>query len=134
MFLTWTRLKGVSRGTRINFLLFLQHHVGGAQQNVLAVTVRDAAHRAHRAGDDDHGIRRIRAAGERRVHAFDVVRLDPGGQAQAAGQFLGNDLLRVIAHHDVQFVPARVEIVEQTLRVKRATGSGDGNQDFHSRK
>ena len=66
--------------------------------------------------------------------AFMLLRLcvlHPGGQAQAAGQFLGDDLLRVIALHDVDFVRARVEIVEQPLRVKRAAGSGDGNENFH---
>ena len=131
MFLTWTRLNGVSRGTRINFFAFLQHHVGGTEQHVLAVSMGDAAHRAHRAGDDDHGVGRIRAAGKWRVHAFEVVRLDPDGQAQAVGQFLGDDLLGVVAHHDMDFVLARVEIIEQPLRVKRAAGSGDGNENFH---
>jgi hypothetical protein len=32
--------------------------------------------------------------------------------------------------HDVYFVPARVEIVEQPLRVQRAAGSGDGNENL----
>jgi hypothetical protein len=31
-------------------------------------------------------------------------------------------------------VLARVKIVQQALRVKRAAGSGDGNQNLHSRK
>ena len=92
--------------------------------------MRDAAHRAHGAGDDDHRVRRIRAAGERRVHAFQPVRFHAVGQAQAAGQFLGDDLLRVVALHDVDFMRARVEIVEQPLRIKRAAGSGDGDENF----
>ncbi len=90
------------------FLPFLQRHVGGAEQHVLAVAVRDAAHRAHRAGDDDHRVRRIRAAGERCVHAFERVRFHAVGQFQSTRQFFGDDLLRVIALHNVDFVLARV--------------------------
>ena len=84
-----------------------------------------------RAGNDHHRIRRVRAAGKRRVHAFDVVRLDAGRQAQAAGQFPGDDLRRVMAEHNVDFVRVRVEVVEQPLGVKRAAGPGDGNEYFH---
>src|ERR1044071_4721493 len=96
--------------------------------------MRDAAQRAHRAGDDDHRVRRVRAAGERGVHGFEIVRLDPYGQAQATGQFLRDDLLRVVALHDVDFVRARVEIVEQPLRVERAAGTGEGYEDFHTKR
>jgi len=56
------------------------------------------------------------------------------GQAQAAGQFHGDDLRRVMAHHDVDFMRARIQIIEQPLRVKRAAGSGDGNEDFQVSK
>jgi hypothetical protein len=49
---------------------------------------------------------------------------------QAVGQFHGDDLLRVIAQHDMDFVFARIQIIEQPLRVKRAGGSGDGNENF----
>ncbi|GDY19509.1 hypothetical protein LBMAG56_08540 [Verrucomicrobiota bacterium] len=35
----------------------------------------------------------------------------------------------VIAQHDVNFVVGGVEVVEQTLGVKRAAGTGDGDQD-----
>ncbi len=66
--------------------------------------------------------------------AFMLLRLcvlHARGQAQAAGQFPGDDLLRVIAQHDVDFVLARIQIVEQPLRVKRAAGPGDGNENFH---
>jgi hypothetical protein len=66
------------------FFLFLQHDIRCALQDVLAVTVGDAAKRAHRAGNDHHGIGGVGAAGERRIHAFEVVRFRPGGQAQAA--------------------------------------------------
>src|SRR5207244_1927239 len=100
--------------------------------HVFAVAVRDAAQRAHRAGDDDHRVRRVRAARERGVHAFEIVRLHAGRQAQAAGQFLGDDLLRVVALHDVDFVRLWVEVVEQPLRVERAAGAGEGNEDFHA--
>ena len=33
--------------------------------------------------------------------------------------------------HDMDFVRARIEIIEQALRVKRAAGPGDGNKYFH---
>ena len=51
-------------------------------------------------------------------------------QPQTARQFLGNDLLRVVAEHDVNFVRGGIEIVEQALRVKRAASTGDGDEDF----
>ena len=53
-------------------------------------------------------------------------------EAEAIGQFFREHLLRVIAHHDVNFVLARVEIVEQALGIKRAAGSGDGNEYFQT--
>jgi hypothetical protein len=31
----------------------------------------------------------------------------------------------------MDFVRARIEIIEQALRVKCAAGSGDGNENFH---
>jgi hypothetical protein len=34
----------------------------------------------------------------------------------------------------VDFVRARIQIVEQPLRVKRAAGSGDGDQYLHFRE
>ena len=120
MFLTWIKAQRRFARDENQFFLFLQHHVRGAQQNILAVTVRDAAHRAHGAGNHDHRVRRIRAAGERRVHAFETVRFHARRQSQAVRQFLRDDLLRVIAQHDMDFVLARIQIVEQPLRVKRA--------------
>jgi hypothetical protein len=57
--------------------------------------------------------------------------LDAFGQTQTAGQFLGQDDLRVVAQNDMNLVLARIEFVEEALRVDRAAGSGDGNKDFH---
>ena len=91
--------------------------------------MRDASQRSHRAGNDDHRVGRIGSAGKGRVHAFESMRLDAFGEFQAAGKFFRDDLMRVMAHHDVDFVLARIEIVEQTLGVKRPAGSGDGNKN-----
>jgi len=52
-------------------------------------------------------------------------------QFQPVGQFHRDDLLRVIAQHDMDFMLARIQIIEQPLRVKRAGGSGDGDKNFH---
>jgi hypothetical protein len=93
--------------------------------------MRDAAQRAHRAGNHDHRIRRIRSTGERSVHAFEPVGFHPSRQAEAGGQFFSNDLLRVTAKHDVDFVRLRIESVEQPLGVQRAAGSSNGDEDFH---
>ena len=112
------------------FALLFQDHVGSAEQYILAVPVGDAAERAHGAGDDDHHVRRIGAAGEGGVHALQPVRFHAGRKFQTFGQFGGHDLLRVIAHHDMDLVLGRIEVVEQALRVKRAAGSGDGDKDF----
>ena len=97
-------------------------------QNVLTVTVCDAAHRAHRAGNHHHRVRRIGAAGERGVHALERVGSGAVGQAQTRGEFLRDDLSGIIAEDDVEFVLARVQVVEQALRVKRAAGSRDGDE------
>ena len=55
------------------------------------------------------------------------------GQAQAFGHLFADDLVRVIAEHDVDLVLARVEVVEQALGVERTAGSGDGDENFHGR-
>jgi len=36
-----------------------------------------------------------------------------------------------VAHHDVDFVRVRIEVIQQALSVKRSAGAGDGNEDFH---
>ncbi len=114
------------------FLLLFQRHISSAEQNILAVTVRNASHRSHRAGDHDHHVGGIRAAGERSIHAFDAVRFHAVTEFQSIGQFRGDDLLRVVADDDVDFVCAGVEVVEQALGIERAAGSGDGNKNFQA--
>lgn len=57
-----------------------------------------------------------------------------GGQAQAAGQFRSHHLMGVITHHHVDFVLARVQIIEQPLGIQRAAGSGDGNKDLQCKR
>ena len=109
-------------------LPFFEDHVGRTQQRVFAVTVGDPAQRAHRAGNDCHCIRWIRAARKRSIHAFEPVSADAVGKPQAARQFLGNDRLSVIAQDNVHFVLQRVEAIQQALGIKHPTGSGDGDQ------
>src|SRR5205823_3096736 len=75
-----------------------------------------------------------RAAGERCVHAFEVVRLRARRQAESLRQFLRDDRLAVAGDDHVEVMWARVEIVEETLGVKRAAGACDGNNDFQSGK
>lgn len=62
------------------------------------------------------------------------MRLHALGQAQPFRQFHRDDLLRVMAQDHMDFVLARVQIIEQPLRVKRASGPGDGNQNFQQAK
>jgi hypothetical protein len=50
------------------------------------------------------------------------VRFHARRQAQAAGQFLGDDLLRVVAEHDVDFVRCGIKIIEQALRAAVLAG------------
>ena len=111
--------------------VFLQRDIGGAQQNVVGEAVCDAPHRAHRARDDDHRIARVRATGERRVHALEPMRLDALGQAQAVRQLLLDHHLRVGAEHDVRLVPGHPQAIEQALGINHPTGSGYGNKDSH---
>jgi prepilin-type N-terminal cleavage/methylation domain-containing protein len=109
-------------------LVFLQHDVGGAQEKVVAVAVGDPAQSAHAAREDDHRIRGVGAAGERGVHALEIMRDGPGWQVQAAGQFLGDHRRSVTAEHNVKLVLPGVEVVEQALGVERTAGSGDGDK------
>jgi hypothetical protein len=60
------------------------------------------------------------------------MRLDTGGQPQAAGEFLGQHRLGVVADDDMDFVQARIQIVEQALRVDGSTGPGHGDKDFQT--
>ena len=89
----------------------------------------DAAHGADRARDDDHGVERIAAAHERDVHAFESVRFHIRRNAQAVGQFVLDDLVRVVAQHEVHFVLRGVDVIEQPLRINDAAGAGDGDDD-----
>ena len=111
----------------------LQHHIRRPQQDILAQPVGNPSQRAHRAGNDHHRVERIRAAGERHIHALQAVRLHPRRQTEAGGQFLAENDLRVIALHDVNLVRLRIEIVEQPLRIERPAGTRDGHEYSHAR-
>ena len=109
-------------------LAFLQHDVGGAQENVVAGAVRNPAQGAHAARDDDHRVGGVGAAGEGGVHTLEIVRDGPGREAQATRKFLGDDRRGVTAKHDVNLVLARIKVIEQALGVERPAGSGDGDK------
>lgn len=66
------------------FLFFFQNDIRGSEQHVFAEAVRNAAKRAHAAGDDYHGIRRIGTAREWCIHALEVVRFRAGRKFQSA--------------------------------------------------
>jgi len=105
-------------GYQDQLFLFFQNHVGGAEQDVFAITVGDAGHGAHGAGDHNHGVGRIGAAGEGCVHAFDGMRLDAFRRTKSAGQFHVDDLLGVVAQNDMDFRVGGVQVVEQALGVQ----------------
>ena len=58
--------------------------------------------------------------------------LDAFGKFQTIRQFLRDDLMRVIAHHDMDFVFTQIEVVEESLRIQRAAGSSNGDENFQS--
>src|SRR5258706_2425772 len=66
-------------------LALFEHDISRAQQKVIAVPVGDPAERAHAAWNNHHGVASVRPAGERGVHALDVVGLHAGGKLQSAG-------------------------------------------------
>src|SRR5207247_3808257 len=76
----------------------------------------------------------VRAARERRGHAFAIVPLRARREPEYLRQFLRDDRLAVAGDDHVDVLGARVEVVEETLGVKRAAGSCDGNNDFQSGK
>jgi hypothetical protein len=94
--------------------------------------VGNAAHRAHGAGNDHHGVGGIGTTGKGSVHALEIVRFRAGRQLQPVRQFLADDLLRVIAEDNVQFVFPRVEVIQQPLRIQGAAGSGDRHKNFQA--
>ena len=67
------------------FLVFLEHHIGGAEQGVFAVAVGNATEGAHGAGEDDHRIKGIGAAGERDIHALGRMQWHALGELQSIG-------------------------------------------------
>ena len=52
------------------------------------------------------------------------------GQTEAARELFRNHSLRVITENNVQFVPGRLEIVQQALGVSHAARPGDGDNDL----
>ena len=109
--------------------------------------VRDGARcqgadRRHRARDDDHAIRRVRARGDRRadVRVRDGVNLRDGLAGERARQFVAGardvELFEEDAaargrddEVDVRDLGAAVEVVQQALGVDRAGGARDGDGD-----
>ena len=120
-------------GDEDELLTFLQHNISGALQHVFAVAMRDPSERAHAARDDDHGIGSIGAAGERSVHALQIVRADANRKLQAVGKLLGDHHRGVLAEHDMHLVLSSVQIIEEPLGVKRAASPGDGNEYSQAR-
>ena len=57
--------------------------------------------------------------------------VDPRSDEQFAAQFFVNDLLRVGAEDEMDFVRGRVEEIEQSLQINRTTRAGRGEDEFH---
>ena len=72
-------------GAEDEFLILLEHHIGGAEQGVFAVAVGNAAEGTHGAGQDDHCIKGIGAAGERDIHALGRMQWHALGKLQSIG-------------------------------------------------
>jgi len=130
-------LNQIQRGFARNedqFFLFLEHHVGRSQENIFAVAMGDAAEGPHAAGNHDHSVGRIRAAGEGRVHALDAVASHTFRNFQALREFLGDHRLGVIADEQMQFMSARIQIIQQALGVDNSAGAGDGDDNLQEPK
>jgi len=48
--------------------------------------------------------------------------------------FLSGNLFRVSAHHEMDFVRAGVDLIEQSLQINRAAGTGGRDDKFHRRR
>src|SRR6185295_11918433 len=105
----------------------------GAEEDIFAIAVSDAAEGAHTARNYNHSVARVRATGERRVHAFNAVAVDAIGDFEAFGKFLGDDGVGVIADEKIYFMPARIEIIEKALGIDNSTGAGDCEDDLHGK-
>jgi hypothetical protein len=115
------------------FLFFFKHDIGGAEEDIFAIAVSDAAEGAHTARNYNHSVARIRATGEGRVHAFDAVAVNAIGDFEALGKFLGDDGVGVVADEKIYFMPARIEIFEKALGIDNSAGTGDCEDDLHGK-
>ena len=88
----------------------------------------DTAKRAHAAGYDNHCIWRVGTAGERSIHALEIVHRRARWKLEAAGEFFGNDGLGIIAEHDMDLMLSGSEAIQEALGIKRAAGSSDGDE------
>ena len=124
---------------------FLQANVGGALDELDGHAVGDARQRSHAAGQDDHGVGWVRAAGHVGADVGVVLLLD---FVRRAAQQLGDNIVaagdaELFGHHAQAAVGedevdgpdplVPFERVEQMLGKDRTAGAGDGDgQDSRS--
>ena len=114
-------------GHQDQFSFLFERHIRRAQNQVRPVAVGDASEGAHGAGEDDHRIRGVGAAGEGRIHALELMSSDPGRHPQPPGQFLGDNRMGVLAEHDMHLMSAGNQVIEQALGVDGPTCPCDGD-------
>lgn len=110
---------------------FLEHNVGGAEEDVIADAVGDSAEGTHAAGDNDHGIGGVGATGEVGLHTAEGVGMDTWWDLEALGEFFAEDGLGVAAEDDMDLVCLGVQVIQEALGVETAASAGDGYDQSH---
>jgi len=114
------------------FAFFLEHDIGGAEEDIGAEAVSDSTEGSHAARDDDHDIEGIGTADEGDVHAFQPVGGDALWDAETLREFLGQYGGGVLALDQMNLVEGGIDRVQQALGIDRTTGTGDGDEDSHT--
>jgi hypothetical protein len=137
-----TRLKegaGVSRVDEIprsfawdedELPLFLQEHIGCAQDGGVGGAHGDPSKSSHGTRDDDHRVDQSGSADKGDIHAFVAVLVYPFRNDEAAELFL-DDLASVRTEHEIDFVFMRIKAQKEPLEVDGPAGSGAGDNKSH---
>ena len=114
------------------FAFFLEHDIGGAEEDIGAEAVSDSTEGSHAARDNDHDIEGIGTADKGDVHAFQPVGGDALWDAETLREFLGQYGGGVLALDEVHVVDVGVDRVQQALGIDRTTRTGNGDEDSHT--
>ena len=135
----WMRLNGVSRTHKYQGPPLFQAHIRRALDQLVRRTVGDTRESAHAARQDNHGIDRVRSAGDvgADVGIILLLNLCRIAAQQLGDQFVASADAQLFRHHPQSTVGedhidrtdplVAIEYVEQVPDEEGAAGAGDGD-------